>query len=194
MGWPITQRGDQISLNLDVDSGAVALVIPPIMSAEVADILVRQRCPPMCARRAALLAVPRHQFLPAQIWVDDDRGEPQPINRDDDPDRWLANAYGNVPILTQFDDGRTGWPDASGELCTSSASKPDLVLTMLAALDVQEGHTVLEIGTRDRVQRRAAGRTPGVRQGHHGRDRPWAGRGCPRRIGRHRVPGGRGQR
>lgn len=32
-------------------------------------------------------------------------------------------------------------------MCTSSASKPDLVLSMLAALDVHDGHTVLEIGT-----------------------------------------------
>ncbi|MGH3900291.1 MAG: methyltransferase domain-containing protein [Pseudonocardiaceae bacterium] len=33
------------------------------------------------------------------------------------------------------------------ELCTSSASKPDLVLSMLGALDLHDGHTVLEIGT-----------------------------------------------
>ena len=56
-------------------------------------------------------------------------------------------AYRNVPILIQFDDGKTRWPDTGGELCTSSASKPDLVLSMLAALDVHDGHTVLEIGT-----------------------------------------------
>jgi protein-L-isoaspartate O-methyltransferase len=53
-------------------------------------------------------------------------------------------AYRNVPILIQFDDGKTRWPDTGGELCTSSASKPDLVLSMLAALDVHDGHTVLE--------------------------------------------------
>ncbi|MGH3836456.1 MAG: hypothetical protein ACRDSF_12265 [Pseudonocardiaceae bacterium] len=38
-------------------------------------------------------------------------------------------------------------PDTSDELCISSASKPDLVLSMLAALEVHEGHKVLEIGT-----------------------------------------------
>lgn len=99
------------------------------------------------ARREAFLAVPRHHFLPAQIWVDDEHGNPQPLSRDDNPDGWLAAAYRNVPILTQFDDGKTVWPDATGELCTSSASKPELMLRMLAVLDVSDGHHVLEIGT-----------------------------------------------
>lgn len=99
------------------------------------------------AWRAAFLAVPRHHFIPSQIWMDDEHGTPQPLSRDHDPDQWLAAAYRNVPILTQFDDGQTVWPDTSGELCTSSASKPDLVLSMLDALDVHAGHTVLEIGT-----------------------------------------------
>lgn len=97
--------------------------------------------------RTAFLAVPRHLFLPPQVWVDDERGTPQPLSCHDDPDRWLRVAYCNVPVLIQFDDGTTRWPDTSGEVCTSSASKPDLVLSMLAALDVHDGHTVLEIGT-----------------------------------------------
>lgn len=96
--------------------------------------------------RPAFLAVPRHHFLPPQVWVDDEQGKPQPLSRDDNPGQWLESAYRNVPILIQFDDGQTVWPD-TGELCTSSASKPDLVLSMLAALDVHEHHKVLEIGT-----------------------------------------------
>ncbi|MGH3513558.1 MAG: methyltransferase domain-containing protein [Pseudonocardiaceae bacterium] len=99
------------------------------------------------AWRKAFLAVSRHLFLPPQIWVDDEHGNPQPLSRDGNPDLWLRVAYRNVPILTQFDDGKTGWPDTTGDLCTSSASKPELVLRMLAALDVRDGHTVLEIGT-----------------------------------------------
>ena len=99
------------------------------------------------AWRSAFLAVSRHCFLPPQVWVDDNQGEPQPVSRDDDLDRWLESAYRNIPILTQFDDGQTTWPGTGGELCTSSASKPDLVLSMLAALDVHEGQRVLEIGT-----------------------------------------------
>ncbi|MFD9895813.1 methyltransferase domain-containing protein [Amycolatopsis sp. NPDC059027] len=99
------------------------------------------------AWREAFLAVPRHRFLPPRFWVDDDQGEPRPISRDDDPDLWLESAYLNVPVLTQFDDGRTVWPAVDGAVCTSSASQPDLVLSMLAALDVHDGQRVLEIGT-----------------------------------------------
>jgi hypothetical protein len=76
------------------------------------------------AWRAAFLAVPRHHFLPPQVWMDDDQGKPRPLSRDDDHDQWLESAYRNVPVLTQFDDGQTVWPDTSGELCTSAASNP----------------------------------------------------------------------
>lgn len=77
-----------------------------------------------------------HIGLDATPWVDDDQGRPQPLSRDDDPSQWRQAAYRDVPILIQFDDGKTRWPDTGGELCTSSASKPELVLSMLAALDV----------------------------------------------------------
>jgi protein-L-isoaspartate O-methyltransferase len=43
--------------------------------------------------RTAFLAVPRHAFLPPQVWVDDEQGKPQPLSRNDDPDRWLEAAY-----------------------------------------------------------------------------------------------------
>jgi protein-L-isoaspartate(D-aspartate) O-methyltransferase len=99
------------------------------------------------AWRSAFLAVPRHRFLPPQFWVDDETGRPHPLSVHDKPDQWRAAAYRNVPILTQFDDGDTVWPDTSGQACTSSASKPDLVLKMLDVLDVRAGDKVLEIGT-----------------------------------------------
>ncbi|MGB8994308.1 MAG: hypothetical protein WCC65_03245 [Pseudonocardiaceae bacterium] len=127
------------------------------------------------AWRTAFLAVARHQFLPPQVWVDDERGTPQPLSRDHDPGRWLEWAYRNVPILTQFDDGQTTWPETDGELCTSSASKPELVLSMLTALDVHDGHKVLEIGT-GTGSNAAASRQPsrGVQCDHNG-DRPRVG-------------------
>lgn len=42
---------------------------------------------------AAFLGVPRHHFLPPQVWVDDDEGRPQPISRDADSDQWCQAAY-----------------------------------------------------------------------------------------------------
>ncbi len=44
-GWPVSVRGDQIWLALD--GGAVALVIPALVAADVATILSQRRCPPL---------------------------------------------------------------------------------------------------------------------------------------------------
>ncbi len=92
-------------------------------------------------------AVDRARFIPARIWVYDDRNKPQPLDRDTDPQRWSQVVYSDTAIMTQFDNGTTAWPDTTGDHPTSSASQPFLVLDMLAALDVHDGHRVLEIGT-----------------------------------------------
>ncbi|HEX2297000.1 MAG TPA: hypothetical protein VHH34_00535 [Pseudonocardiaceae bacterium] len=44
--WPVTLRGEQVSLNLDLDLDAVAVVIPVRLAARVVEILVGRRCPP----------------------------------------------------------------------------------------------------------------------------------------------------
>ena len=95
----------------------------------------------------AFNAVDRAAFIPARIWVYDDRNEPQPLDRDTDPQRWRQVVYSDTAIMTQFDNGATAWPDATGDHPTSSASQPSLVLDMLASLDAQDRHRVLEIGT-----------------------------------------------
>ncbi|MGH3868916.1 MAG: methyltransferase domain-containing protein [Pseudonocardiaceae bacterium] len=92
-------------------------------------------------------AVDRARFIPARVWVYDEDNEPQPLDRDVDPHRWWRVVYSDTAIMTQFDNGATVWPDITGEQPTSSASQPSLVLDMLTALDVREGHRVLEIGT-----------------------------------------------
>lgn len=97
-------------------------------------------------------AVARHRFIPDLIWREREdesiRGGPDllPLRRAEDPDAWLQAAYANLHVATQVDDGH---PDEHGrgwEL-TSSASQPAIVAEMLAALRVEPGMRVLEIGT-----------------------------------------------
>ncbi|MFE5630657.1 methyltransferase domain-containing protein [Streptomyces sp. NPDC056463] len=90
------------------------------------------------AWRAAFSDVPRHLFVPyyyvsglggyERLWS----GDPDPARRA----RWLRGAYRDAPLATRVRDG---------ELVTSS-SQPSLMAEMLEALDVRDGHDVLEIG------------------------------------------------
>lgn len=88
-----------------------------------------------------LRAVPRSMFVPDRVWVDR-----EPIDRAAEPGRWLRAVYGDQSVVTQFDDGRTEWPEV-GKLPTCSASMPSVVVGMLAALRVRPGQRVLELGT-----------------------------------------------
>jgi len=94
----------------------------------------------------AFAAVPRHQFIPDTIWVNDGAGL-VPLHRCADPQEWMQRAYGPTAVITQVDDGHPAGPDGRGHYITSSASQPDVVALMLAALDAQPGMRVLEIGT-----------------------------------------------
>lgn len=88
-----------------------------------------------------LRAVPRAAFLPDRIWV-----AREPVDRATELERWLRTVYGDESIVTQFDDGRTVWPEV-GSLPTCSASMPSVVVAMLAALRVRPGQRILELGT-----------------------------------------------
>ncbi|MGH3905789.1 MAG: methyltransferase domain-containing protein [Pseudonocardiaceae bacterium] len=97
-----------------------------------------------------LAAVPRHQFIPDTIWIENPAPWPTlvPVHRGEDPDRWLELAYGHDdPVITQVDDGQPSGPGLAGAMQTSSASAPDIVAIMLAALDAHPGERVCEIGT-----------------------------------------------
>lgn len=100
------------------------------------------------ALAAAVSAVPREQFLPARIWVQEtDDGPYEPIDRAGEPERWMHYVYAaDHAIITQFDDGATRWPE-QGWRPSCSASQPTVVVGMLDALDVEPGARVLEIGT-----------------------------------------------
>lgn len=96
--------------------------------------------------RSAFLEVPRELFIPDRMWVQEGHeGAYQPIDRAVEPERWFVNVYSDQVIVTQWDDGRTHWPD-DGKRPTCSASMPSAVAGMLAELDARPGHRVYEIG------------------------------------------------
>lgn len=98
---------------------------------------------------AAIETLPRERFTPDRMWVDeggDDEIDCAPLDRSAEPDRWLAVVNSDRVIVTQFDDGATRWPNV-GYRPTCSSSMPSAMLRMLEALDVHDGHRVLEIGT-----------------------------------------------
>ncbi len=102
--------------------------------------------------RESFLSVPRHAFIPDMVWRRDLalRGDHDlvPFRRADDPETWLALAYEpRKAVVTQVDDGHPAGPGRRGCDMTSSASQPNVVARMLAALDVAPGMTVCEIGT-----------------------------------------------
>ncbi|WP_351233260.1 methyltransferase [Streptomyces sp. NPDC002133] len=92
----------------------------------------------------ALRAVPRHAFLPDRLWLRDGRGGYEPCDRATHPDEWMAAAYSDAPLVTQFTEG----------MPSSSASMPSTVLRMLELADLQPlagtrppGRSVIELGT-----------------------------------------------
>ncbi|HEX2299264.1 MAG TPA: methyltransferase domain-containing protein [Pseudonocardiaceae bacterium] len=98
----------------------------------------------------AMATVPRHRFIPDTIWIENPDYWPTlvPVHRRDNPDRWLELTYDHdEPVVTQVDDGYPSGPGLAGAMQTSSASAPDIVAIMLAALDAHPGHRVCEIGT-----------------------------------------------
>ncbi|GAB3213608.1 ATP-grasp peptide maturase system methyltransferase [Marinactinospora endophytica] len=111
----------------------------------LADLLVEDGALTDPAWEAAVRAVRRHEFLPEVVWVRDDDGWRTPYGRD--TPQWRNAVYADYALVTQVDDGRPAGPDGRGRYPTSSASQPSLVVAMLQALDVAEGHRVLEIGT-----------------------------------------------
>ncbi|MER6300237.1 methyltransferase domain-containing protein [Kitasatospora sp. NPDC001539] len=93
----------------------------------------------------AIAAVPRARFLPDRVWLL--HGDAYDVcDRRDAPERWLASAYADAPVVTQINDGRE--PDDPADAWPScSASAPSIVIAMLDALDLTAGTRVLEIGT-----------------------------------------------
>lgn len=91
--------------------------------------------------------IPRAAFIPDIIWVDDDSSDALvAVSKLTDPDAWQDAMSANAPVITQVDFGEQHC-GRSGSVPSSSGSQPSIVAEMLAALDVQPGQSVLEIGT-----------------------------------------------
>jgi protein-L-isoaspartate O-methyltransferase len=93
--------------------------------------------------RAAVEAVPRHVFVPAFYLRRDGHmiavAATDPATRDE----WWQQMYANTALVTKIGQDEPDGPP----VFLSSSSTPGLMTRMLEALDVRDGHRVLEIGT-----------------------------------------------
>ncbi|MEU3620464.1 ATP-grasp peptide maturase system methyltransferase [Streptomyces sp. NPDC006872] len=106
------------------------------------------------AWRQAVETVPRHRFVPGFYLPGERDGQGltvwEPVTAGLDYGRWLAAAYSDTTLITQFDGDEPDWKNPQvrhGGAPTSSSTLPSLVVRMWADAEVTEGHTVLEIGT-----------------------------------------------
>ncbi|MEU4301495.1 hypothetical protein [Kitasatospora aureofaciens] len=101
--------------------------------------------------RDAVLAVPRHVFLPTfytTVDAPDGMTRYTLVSREADAQKWLRLTYQNTTWVTQLDRGAT-LPDSGSCIGTptSSSTLPGVVVRMLEDLDVPDGTNVLEVGT-----------------------------------------------
>lgn len=96
---------------------------------------------------ATFAAVDRVAFLPDLMWPFDTHTHvATPVHKAEEPDAWYAAADRDAPIVTQWDDGEhTG--TESGRVSSSSSSMPSVVYALLQDLAVDDGMTVLDVGT-----------------------------------------------
>ncbi|MBB5858299.1 methyltransferase domain-containing protein [Amycolatopsis umgeniensis] len=89
--------------------------------------------------RAAIETVPRHVFVPR--FHTQQRDGRWSETGAESPD-WLDQVYRNQPLITALATTPRG-----SQVTVSSSTKPGLMIRMLEALDLEDSHRVLEIGT-----------------------------------------------
>jgi methyltransferase of ATP-grasp peptide maturase system len=97
--------------------------------------------------RDAVLAVPRHEFIP-RYYTEDTSARPLrwTAHEPDDPasvGSWLDLVYSPTTLVTELAE----FADRGIQAPVSSSTTPRLMIRMLEALDVADGMNVLEIGT-----------------------------------------------
>jgi methyltransferase of ATP-grasp peptide maturase system len=125
------------------------------LRAAMVNALARNDVPMDPAWLAAVEAVPRHRFVPGfylPVSRRDAKGLTawEPVTAELDYGRWLAAAYSDTTLITQFDGEEPDWQAPvvrHGGAPTSSSTLPSLVVRMWSDAEVAEGHTLLEIGT-----------------------------------------------
>jgi protein-L-isoaspartate(D-aspartate) O-methyltransferase len=98
--------------------------------------------------RDAFGAVPRHVFVPGFFDLTSD-GLWRPVRASSTPQQLLEQVYRDRTCVTQLD-GSTTAEGANSTMDgepTSSSTEPGLMADMLAALEVHDGDSVIEIGT-----------------------------------------------
>jgi protein-L-isoaspartate O-methyltransferase len=89
---------------------------------------------------SAFQRVPRHLFVPRYHRLVDGERRLFDGSRPERREEWLAGAYSDEPLVTSFDAQNPTAP-------STSSSMPALMALMLEWLVVEEGSSVLEIGT-----------------------------------------------
>ncbi|MBB1245829.1 methyltransferase [Streptomyces durbertensis] len=99
--------------------------------------------------RAAVEAVPREQFLKPGVFIDGGRVWRPVTALGPEPEEWLMLAYTPDTLTTQLDGHLTAdkCREPVSGVPTSSSTDPTTVVSMVESLDLEVGHSVLEIGT-----------------------------------------------
>ncbi|MGH3902732.1 MAG: methyltransferase domain-containing protein [Pseudonocardiaceae bacterium] len=95
--------------------------------------------------------MPRHEFVPEFYERGTDPVGPMAwelvsASSPDTRERWWNGVWANTSLVTQLGD-LSRWEPRATTGPTSSSSAPSLMTRMLEALDIRDGHRVLEIGT-----------------------------------------------